>query len=268
MINVGVVGAAGRMGRNIIASIEDTEGVALGGGTEAAGHPELGRDLGELAGLAKMNVVLTDDVTALAEACDVIIDFTLPAVSMHTLKAVVAKNKAVVFGTTGFSAEQKREIEQAAQTIRCVLAPNMSIGVNVLFKVAGEVARALGDAYDVEIVEAHHKFKKDAPSGTAVRVSEIIAEALQRNLNEVGVYGRKGFSEGRGEKEIGVHTLRAGDIIGEHRVMFGGMGETLEISHRAQSRQTFARGSVRAAEWVAGQPPGLYDMQDVLGLKE
>ncbi|MCF8721582.1 4-hydroxy-tetrahydrodipicolinate reductase [Nitrospina gracilis] len=268
MIKVGVVGAAGRMGRNIIASIDDTEGVELGGGTESAGHPDLGRDLGELAGLAKKNVALTDDVNALVDACDVIIDFTLPEVSMATLKAVAAKNKAVVFGTTGFSAGQKREIEQAAKSIRCVLAPNMSIGVNVLFKIAGEVARVLGDAYDVEIVEAHHKFKKDAPSGTAVRISEIVADALERNLDEVGVYGRKGFSDGRGEKEIGVHTLRAGDIIGEHRVMFGGMGETLELSHRAQSRQTFARGSVRAAQWVVSQPPGLYDMQDVLGLRD
>lgn len=268
MIQVGVVGAAGRMGRNIIAAIEDTEGVALCCGTESAGHPELGRDLGELAGIAKKNIPLSDDLAACLDTCDAVIDFTLPEVSMNTLKAAVEKKKAVVFGTTGFSPEQKKEIEKAAQSIRIVLAPNMSIGVNVLFKVAGEVARVLGDAYDVEIVEAHHKFKKDAPSGTAVRLSEIIADALARNLDEVGVYGRKGFSDGRGEKEIGVHTVRAGDIVGEHRVMFGGMGETLEISHRAQSRQTFARGSVRAARWVVDQPPGLYDMQDVLGLKD
>jgi 4-hydroxy-tetrahydrodipicolinate reductase len=142
----------------------------------------------------------------------------------------------------------------------------MSIGVNVLFKIASDVAKTLGDAYDVEIVEAHHKFKKDAPSGTAVRLSEIIAESLERNIDEVGVYGRRGMTE-RTPKEIGVHTLRAGDIVGEHRVLFGGMGENLELFHRAQSRETFARGAIHAVKWVVTQPPGLYDMQDVLGLR-
>lgn len=256
------------MGRNIIAAIVDTQGVELCCGTESAGHPELGFDLGNLAGVGKKNIPLRDNLADCLDTCDVVIDFTLPEASMKTLEAVAGKKKAVVFGTTGFSPEQKAEIEKAARSIPVVLAPNMSIGVNVLFKVVGEVARVLGDAYDVEIIEAHHKFKKDAPSGTAVRISEIIADALSRDLEQVGVYGRKGFSEGRGEKEIGIHTVRAGDIIGEHRVMFGGMGETLEVSHRAQSRQTFARGAVRAAQWVVNQPPGLYDMQDVLGLKD
>lgn len=267
MIKIGVVGAAGRMGKTIVACIEDTEGVELCCGTEVSGNPALGRDIGELAGIGHKNIVLHDDLEKMMATCDAVIDFSTPESSMRTLKAAVAQKKAVVFGTTGLSAAEKDELKKASETIRCVFAPNMSIGVNVLFKVVGDVARILGDAYDVEIVEAHHKFKKDAPSGTAVRLSEIIADSLDRNLEEVGVYGRKGFSDGRGPKEIGVHTVRAGDIVGEHRVMFGGMGETLEIFHRAQSRETFARGSIRAAQWLVDQPPGLYDMQDVLGLK-
>lgn len=267
MIKIGVVGAAGRMGKTIVSCIEDADGVALCCGIEATGNPALGQDVGELAGIGKKNIVLHDDLAEMMRTCDVVIDFSTPESSMRTLKEAVAQKKSVVFGTTGFSEAEKDQITEAAKTIRCVSAPNMSIGVNVLFKVVGDVAKILGDAYDVEIVEAHHKFKKDAPSGTAVRLSEIVADALKRDLNEVGVYGRKGFSEGRGPKEIGVHTLRAGDIVGEHRVMFGGMGETLEIFHRAQSRETFARGSIRATQWVVDQPSGLYDMQDVLGLR-
>jgi 4-hydroxy-tetrahydrodipicolinate reductase len=267
LIKIGVVGAAGRMGKTIVTCIEDTDGVELCCGTEVAGNPALGQDVGELAGIGKKSIALHDDLEEMMRTCDVVIDFSTPESSMRTLKEAVSQKKSVVFGTTGFSEAEKDQIQQAAKIIRCVSAPNMSIGVNVLFKVAGDVAKILGDAYDVEIVEAHHKFKKDAPSGTAVRLSEVVADALERDLNEVGVYGRKGFSEGRGPKEIGVHTLRAGDIIGEHRVMYGGMGETVEIFHRAQSRETFARGSIRAAQWVVDQPPGLYDMQDVLGLR-
>ncbi|MEE9498873.1 MAG: 4-hydroxy-tetrahydrodipicolinate reductase [Nitrospinaceae bacterium] len=268
MIKIGVVGAAGRMGKTIVSCIEDTDGVALCCGIEATGNPALGQDVGDLAGISKKNIALHDDLAKMMRTCDVVIDFSTPESSMRTLKEAVAQKKSVVLGTTGLSEAEKDQIKKAAKSIRCVFAPNMSIGVNVLFKVVGDVAKILGDAYDVEIVETHHKFKKDAPSGTAVRLSELVAEALELDLNEVGVYGRKGLSEGRGPKEIGVHTLRAGDIVGEHRVLFGGMGETLEIFHRAQSRETFARGSIRAAQWVVDQPPGLYDMQDVLGLKD
>ncbi len=256
------------MGKTIVSCIEDTPGAELCCGTEAPGNSALGQDVGELAGIGKKNIPLQDDLAAMMRTCDAVIDFSTPESSMRTLNEAVAQKKAVVFGTTGLSEAEKDQIREAAKSIQCVFAPNMSIGVNVLFKIVQDVAGILGDAYDVEIVEAHHKFKKDAPSGTAVRLSEVVADALKRDLNEVGVYGRKGFSEGRGPKEIGVHTLRAGDIVGEHRVLFGGMGETLEIMHRAQSRETFARGSIRAAQWVTGQPPGLYDMQDVLGLRE
>ncbi|MFQ5673487.1 MAG: 4-hydroxy-tetrahydrodipicolinate reductase [Nitrospinales bacterium] len=268
MIKILIIGAAGRMGRTIAACIEDAPDAEVCAATEYAGNPALGADVGDLAGIGKKNVILGESLDAAMAVCDVAIDFTTPDSSMATLRSAVKNQKALVVGTTGFSAAQKDEIRQAARAIRCVLAPNMSIGVNVLFKMVGEMAKVLGDAYDVEIVEAHHKFKKDAPSGTAARLAEIAAEALGRDLEKDGVYGRKGMSPGRGPKEIGIHTLRAGDIVGEHRVLFGGMGETLEIAHRAQSRETFARGAVAAAQWIVSQSPGLYDMQDVLGLRD
>ena len=254
------------MGRTLVSCIDDTEGVELAGGTENSGHPSVGSDLGELAGIGKNGVLLAGQLDRAVEDCDAIIDFTTPESSMQTLSVAADKKRPVILGTTGFSKEQTQTIREYAGKTHCVMAPNMSIGVNLLFKIVRDAAQALGDAYDVEIVEAHHKFKKDAPSGTAVRISEIVADALHRNLDEVGVYGRKGIHV-RDPKEIGIHTLRAGDIVGEHRVLFGGMGENLEIFHRAQSRETFARGAVRAAQWVVDQPVGLYDMQDVLGLK-
>ena len=261
-----VIGIAGRMGKTIAGCIEDTEGVELGGGTEQSGSPHIGKDIGDVADIGNKGVAVSDDLAAALATCDSVIDFTTPESSMETLKVCAEKGKAVVVGTTGFSPEQRDEIEQIGKTIPCVVAPNMSIGVNVLFKLVADAAKVLGDAYDVEIVEAHHKFKKDAPSGTAVRISEIVADSLGRNLEEVGVYGRKGIAV-RTPKEIGIHTLRAGDIIGEHRVLFGGMGENFEVFHRAQSRETFARGSVRAAQWILNQPSAVYDMQDVLGLR-
>lgn len=267
MTKILVIGAAGRMGRTIVFCIEDTPDVDISGGTENPGNPSVGSDMGELAGIGKKNILVEDCLETAVRACDVIIDFTAPDSSMQTLEAAVKEIKPLVIGTTGFSASQKQLIQQAGKKNRCVMAPNMSIGVNVLFKVVRDMAQALGDAYDVEIVEAHHKFKKDAPSGTAVRISEIVAEALNRDIDEVGVFGRKGITE-RTPKEIGIHTLRAGDIVGEHRVLFGGMGENLEIFHRAQSRETFARGAVRAAQWLVNQPVGLYDMQDVLGFRQ
>ena len=266
MIKIVVIGAGGRMGKTVVACVEDTQGVSITGGTEHIGHSAIGSDLGELAGIGKKGIFIVENVEEALADCDVVIDFTTPDSSIKTLNAAVSCEKSVVIGTTGFSAEQKKIIIQAAEKIRCVFAPNMSVGVNVLFKIAEDVSKTLGDAYDVEIVEAHHKFKKDAPSGTAVHLSEIIADSLDRDINEVGVYGRKGMAE-RTPKEIGIHTVRAGDIVGEHRVLYGGMGETLELFHRAQSRETFARGSIRAAKWLVNQLPGLYDMQDVLELR-
>ena len=268
MVKVLVVGAAGRMGRTIVSCLSDTAGVEIGGGTEPAGNPMVGKDIGEAAGIGAKKVLIHDSLEKVFPSCDVAIDFSSLESTMESIHLAAKLGKAIVVGTTGFSSAQKAEIARVCKKIRCVMAPNMSIGVNVLLKVVRDMARILGDAYDIEIVEAHHKFKKDAPSGTAVRISEVIASALGRDLDEVAVYGRKGISEGRPSKEIGIHTLRAGDIVGDHRILFGGMGETLEISHRAQSRETFARGSIRAAQWVVNQPPGLYDMQDVLGLRD
>ena len=266
MVKIIVIGAAGRMGKTIVSCIDDTPGAEICAGTESPNNPAVGSDAGELAGLGHKNAPVAGNLEEVIDSCDVIIDFTTPESTMETIRIAASKTKSVVVGTTGFSPEQKAEIKQLSRKSRTVLAPNMSIGVNVLFKIVSDVAKTLGDDYDIEIVEAHHKFKKDAPSGTAVRISEIIADALHRNLEEVGVYGRKGFTE-RQPKEIGVHTLRAGDIVGEPRVLFGGMGENLEIFHRAQSRETFARGAVRAALWIVNQPIGMYDMQDVLGFK-
>lgn len=266
MIKILVIGIAGRMGKTIAECIEDTEGVELGGGTEQAGSDFINQDIGEVAGIGKKEITVVDDPALALKECDVAIDFTTPASSMFTLNSAAESGKPVVVGTTGFSTDQRKEIAYISKKIPLVVAPNMSIGVNVLFKLVASAAQVLGNDYDVEIVEAHHKFKKDAPSGTAVRISEIVADSLGRDIEKVGVYGRKGLAE-RTPKEIGVHTVRAGDIIGEHRVLFGGMGENFEIFHRAQSRQTFARGSIRAAQWVLNQPKGIYDMQDVLGLK-
>jgi len=266
LIDIIVIGAAGRMGKTIVSCVSDTAGVRVSAATEAPGSPAIGEDAGVLAGIGNIGAKVFDSLEDALGDADAIIDFSSPEASMATVRVAAAAGRALVLGTTGFSAEEIEEIKSLAPAFRCVMAPNMSIGVNVLFKVVEDVAGILGDAYDVEIVEAHHKFKKDAPSGTAVRISEIAARALGRDLKQVGVYGRQGIAE-RGRHDIGVHTVRAGDIVGEHRVMFGGMGETLEIFHRAQSRETFARGAVRAAQWVVGHSNGLYDMQDVLGLR-
>jgi 4-hydroxy-tetrahydrodipicolinate reductase len=266
LIKVVVIGAGGRMGRTIIKCIDDTEGVIVSGGTEYSGHPAIGNDLGELAGIGKKGISIVENIESALGGCDVIIDFTTPDSSIKALNAALNSGKSIIIGTTGFSRYQKEIIRKAAEKIRCVFAPNMSIGVNVLFKVVEDVSKTLGDAYDIEIVEAHHRFKKDSPSGTAVRFSEIIADSLDRDINEVGIYGREGITE-RKTKEIGIHTVRAGDIAGEHRILFGGMGETVELLHRAQSRETFARGSIHAAKWVVKESPGLYDMQDVLGFR-
>jgi 4-hydroxy-tetrahydrodipicolinate reductase len=201
------------------------------------------------------------------KAGDVLIDFTLPEASLDHIRECAEHGKPAVVGSTGFSKEQLAEIGKYAQKIPCVVSPNMSIGVNLCFKILEEIAKTIGEDYDMEIVEAHHRMKKDAPSGTAMKMAQVIAHAVNRNLDQVGVYARKGMIGERSKKEIGIQTLRAGDIVGEHTVMFAGKGERIELTHRAHSRDTFAAGAVRAAKWVVGKKPGLYDMQDVLGLK-
>jgi 4-hydroxy-tetrahydrodipicolinate reductase len=267
MIHAIVSGAGGRMGARIIHMIEAAEGIALSGALEKPGHPAVGQDVGEVAGLGRKGLKVADSLAQVLPQGEVLIEFTHPEPSLAHLKEVAAAGKAMVLGTTGFSPAQIAEIHALAARTRLVFAPNMSVGVNLMFKVVADIARVLSDGYDVEIVEAHHRLKKDAPSGTAVKLAQVIAHALNRDLEKVGVYERKGLIGERTKEEIGVQTVRAGDIVGEHTVLFGGIGERLEIIHRAHNRDNFARGAVKAALWIAQQPPGLYDMQDVLGLK-
>lgn len=267
MTNIIVTGTTGRMGSRITALTKEYPDLRLVGATERKGHEALGRDIGQLAGIGETGIKLTDRLEDVIENCDLIIDFTNTGSSIEHLKSASAKEKAMVIGTTGFTKDQLKEIESLTKNIPCVLAPNMSVGVNLLLKVLQDIASVLGDEYDIEIVEAHHRLKKDAPSGTAMKMAQVIADAVNRNLDEVAVYARKGLIGERTKKEIGIQTVRAGDIVGEHTVIFGGMGERIEITHRASSRDTFARGALKAALWVHNKPAGLYDMQDVLGLK-
>lgn len=266
-MKIAVCGAAGRMGRRIVALAHEHPELEISGALESAGHPNQGSDAGELAGIGRIGVPITSGIDEVLEACDVLVDFSSPGVSVANIKAAAAAGKAIVVGTTGFSEEQKKEISEYAQKTRCLVAPNMSMGVNVLFNLAAIVAGALGDSYDVEIIEAHHKLKKDAPSGTADKLAQVISKALDRDLSQVGVYGRKGIVGERTPKEIGIMAVRGGDIVGEHTVMFVTGGERIELVHRAHSRDALAKGALQAALWLYSQPPGLYDMQDVLGLK-
>ena len=267
MIKAIVTGAGGRMGGRIASLVTGTEGIELVGAVEQKGHPFIGKDIGERLGLGPIGVIIGDDLDACIERGDVVIDFTSRDASTGHLRIAAAKGRAIVIGSTGFTADELKKLRAMAGAVRCVLAPNMSVGVNVLLKVLADVARILGDDYDVEIVEAHHNRKKDAPSGTAMKIAQVIAESLGRDLDQVGVYSRRGMIGERTQAEIGIQTLRAGDIVGDHTVMFAGMGERLEFIHRAHSRDNFARGAILAARWVVGQKNGIYDMQDVLGLR-
>lgn len=267
MIKIAVCGAAGRMGQRIINSVIETEGVQLSGALERPGHPLAGQDVGQVAGCGTLGIVISDDINAVVAGCDVLIDFTTPKVSLKNLEVCGLNGKAIVIGSTGFTAEERTLAQELAKDVPVVLAPNMSVGVNVCFKILKDVARTLGNDFDVEIVELHHNKKKDSPSGTAVRMGEVVAEALGRDYSKVANYHREGICGERTKTEIGMQTVRGGDIVGEHTVYFIGMGERIEISHRAMTRDMFSRGSVRAAQWVVSQQPGLYDMQDVLGLR-
>lgn len=262
-----VIGAAGRMGNRILWAIHETANIHLAGAVERKDHPSLGRDAGEVAGMDKWGIPLVGDVREVISSGDVIIDFTHAEASLRNLQVAADGGKSAVIGSTGFSSAQIEEVKALARKIPCVLSPNMSVGVNVMFKVVGDLARVLGDDFDVEVIEAHHRMKKDAPSGTAMKIGQILAQALNRNFDEVGIFERKGLIGERKKREIGMQAIRAGDIVGEHTVIFGGLGERLEVIHRAHSRDNFARGAIRAAAWVGKQKPGLYDMQDVLGLK-
>ena len=267
MINVIVAGAAGRMGCRLVALIKDSTTLRLAGAIEGKGHHAVGDDAGETAGCGRAGLQITDDFGALLDRGEVVVDFSAPEATLHHLRTVAQHRRAMVIGTTGFSPPQLEELNSLTRQIPCVLSPNMSVGVNMIYKVIGEMAKALGDEYDIEVIEAHHRLKKDAPSGTALKIAEVLAKAMKRDLNQVGVYARKGLIGERKKGEIGIQTIRAGDIVGDHTILFGGVGERIEVTHRANSRDTFAQGALRAARWVVRQPSGLYDMMDVLGLR-
>ncbi|MBI4247535.1 MAG: 4-hydroxy-tetrahydrodipicolinate reductase [Candidatus Rokubacteria bacterium] len=266
MADLVIAGAAGRMGSRIVACLPEVSDLRLVAALEAPGHPALGRDAGETAGVGRLGVAISHDPkTALTRDC-ILIEFSTPEASLDHLRIVAGAGARAVIGTTGFTAAQREEIAALARTAAIVLAPNMSVAVTIALRLLALMAKALGDDYDVEITEIHHRFKKDAPSGTALRMAEVVAEALGRDLSSVAVYGRQGAPGERTRQEIGILSLRSGDVVGEHTVSFGTLGERLELTHRAHSRDTFARGALRAARWVAARPPGLYSMQDVLGL--
>ncbi len=267
MLNLAVTGAAGRMGRNLIQACFDHSSCQLGAAIEHQSSPFIGVDAGEMAGIGKLNTTLVAQLSDVSADYKTLIDFTRPDVTMQNLATCVANGKNVVIGTTGFSDEEKQQIKQASESIGIVFAPNMSVGVNLCFKLLDIAARVLGDEVDIEVIEAHHRHKVDAPSGTALRMGEVVADALGRNLDDCAVYGREGVTGERDRKTIGFETIRAGDIVGDHTVMFADIGERVEITHKASSRMTFANGAIRAALWLEDQGNGLYDMQDVLGLK-
>jgi len=268
MIKVGITGASGRMGRALIEAVNEAGDLQLAAAIERPGSAALGADAGELAGVGPLGVTVVDDLAAVIDGLDVLIDFTRPEVTLANLARCRAAGTRIVIGTTGFDAAGKQAIAEAARDIGVVFAPNMSVGVNLCFKLLDLAARIMGNEVDIEIIEAHHRHKVDAPSGTALRMGEVVAAALGRDLDKVAVYGRQGQTGERPRDAIGFETIRAGDIVGEHTVMFADIGERVEITHKASSRMTFARGAARAAAWLMDQPAGQYDMQDVLGLKE
>jgi 4-hydroxy-tetrahydrodipicolinate reductase len=265
VIRVAVTGAAGRMGKTLVQAIHEADDLQLGAAFEYAGSEVLGTDAGELAGVGKLDVPVTSDPAQSLDRFDVVVDFTVVDATLALARVCRDNAKALVIGTTGFSDAQLQTLHAAATDIPVFMAPNMSVGVNLVFKLIEVAAAALGDEVDVEVLEAHHRHKVDAPSGTAVRMGEILAKTLGRDLAADAVYGRQGITGARDRKTIGFSTMRGGDIVGEHTVMFAGEGERIEITHRAQSRMNFATGALRAARFIHSQPPGLYNMQQLLG---
>jgi len=266
MIKVSIMGVAGRMGRSIFHLLNAENDIQIVGATEIENHPDMGNDIGLVSGEAEIGVTLTSRVEDASSDADVIVDFTAPSSTLNNARYASSNGKAMVIGTTGFSEEEKNELSKLAKNFPCVFSPNMSIGVNVMFDATKKLAEILGDDFDVEIIEAHHKHKVDAPSGTALRLGEAAAQGLARDFNSVARFERHGAIGERKEKEIGMQTIKAGDIVGEHTVMFCGAGERIELTHRAMSRDNFAKGVVRAVKWVPGKQAGMYTMKEVLGI--
>jgi len=261
-----VAGAAGRMGRMLLALAARDPSLRLVGALEAAGNPELGKDAGLLAGSGAAGVIVTDSLERCAVAGAVLIEFTVPEASLAHLRAAAGLGVSMVLGTTGFTAAEQGEVARLAERVACLQAPNMSVGVTLLEKVVEEVSRRLGGSFDIEVVEMHHRMKKDAPSGTALALARSAARGRETDLESRAVYGRQGITGERPHGQIGVMSLRGGDVVGDHTVIFAGTGERIEITHRAQSREAFAAGALRGARWLAGHGPGLYGMREVMGL--
>ena len=266
MRRIAVMGAAGRMGKTLIEAVQQAQGAGLTAAIDRPDSSLVGADAGELAGLGRIGVQLSDELAKVVDEFDVLIDFTHPSVTLQNLAFCRKAGKAMVIGTTGFSEQEKLLLAEAGKEIPIVFAANFSVGVNLSLKLLDMAARVLGDDVDIEILEAHHRHKVDAPSGTALRMGEVVAKALGRDLQEVAVYGREGQTGARERQTIGFATVRGGDVVGDHTVLFAADGERLEITHKASSRMTFAKGAVRAALWLEERQPGLYDMQDVLDL--
>lgn len=264
---IGVTGAGGRMGRTLLEAIAQVDSLVLSAAIEQPGSSLVGTDAGELAGLGRCGVSIADDISTVIDDFDVLIDFTVPAASLANVAACREAGKRMVIGTTGFSAQQQAEIDAASADIAICKASNFSTGVNLCFKLLEMAASVIGDETDIEVYEAHHRHKIDAPSGTALSMGQVVADTLGRDLSKVAVYGREGQTGARNKDTIGFATVRAGDIVGDHTVTFAAEGERVEITHKASSRMSFGRGAVRAAGWLAQQDAGLYDMQDVLGLR-
>lgn len=268
MIKVIIAGAAGRMGQRVAHMVGEHPRLECSAAFEAAGNPNIGRDIGEMLTGARSGVVIREGLEAVIEQGDVIIDFTFHQATMEFARLAARHGRAMVIGTTGLSAENLAELKELARSFPCVQSPNMSICVNVMFKLVKKTAAILGDDYDIEIIEAHHNRKKDAPSGTALKLGEMAAAGLNRNFKDVAVFERNGIIGARQPHEIGIQSIRAADIVGEHTVFYAGPGERLELSHRAHSRDHFAKGAATAAAWVAGRENGLCTMFDVLGLQD
>ena len=267
-MRVAVIGASGRMGKNLLDAVHNTAGLTVGAAIERPDSSLIGADSGELAGLGKLGVTIVGDLQTVVNDFDVLIDFTTPETTVNNLKVCVQNNKKIVIGTTGFDEVGLAEIDKAAESIAVIFAANFSVGVNLCLKLLKQAAEVLDEGYDIEVIEGHHRHKVDAPSGTALRMGEVVAETLGRDLKECAVYGREGITGARDPNTIGFATVRAGDIVGDHTVLFATEGDRVEITHKASSRMTFANGAVRAANWLMDFETGQFDMQDVLGLKD
>lgn len=266
MTRVAVTGVAGRMGGRILSLLRQEDGIEIVGATEAEGNPALGRDAGIVAGGEGINVLVSDKIEKAAFSADAIVDFATPAATLKNAEYASKTGRAMVIGTTGLKEEELKRIRELAASFPCVISPNMSIGVNVMFEIAKRLAGFLGDEFDVEIIEAHHRQKVDSPSGTALRLGEVVAEVLGRDFKKVARFERHGQIGERKREEIGIQTIRGGDVIGKHTVIFLGAGEEIELTHKASNRDNFAKGAIRALKWVVGKPPGIYTMKDVLGI--